>query len=81
MTWMDLEGIILNEMSDRERQVLQMLYGLTFFVGGGWVGGVQLGMRNFLPPGIKPVPPALEAWGLSCLTTREFLWFHLHVES
>lgn len=34
-TWMDLEGIILNEMSDRERQVLQMLYGLTFLGGVG----------------------------------------------
>ena len=32
--WMDLEGIMLREMSDRERQVLQMLYGLTFFFFG-----------------------------------------------
>ena len=74
-TWMDLEGIMLSEMSDRERQVLQMLCGLTFFLV------VQLGMRNFLPPGIKPVPPALEAWGLNHWTTREVLWSHSHVEA
>ena len=74
---MDLEGIMQSEMSDRETNTVDAEWPYIFF----FFPVVQLGMRNFLPPGIKPVPPALEAWGLNHWATREVLWFHLHVES
>ena len=56
---------------------LVMVSELILFWGDMWCGLWGLSSA----PGIKPVPPALEAWSLNHRTAREVPWWLLLLQS